>query len=363
MYVELLLCAKHPAATPCVSHASPCAIGQGSIMDILSEGDAMFAITLLKKLCKENISFALNMIFLETKRETSAQIAKLLSLNRNGDIYLGFQSLLTEMNKPSTWYLLKTTNKIFGENALNFLMSFRDSCFKFCNSVMEDVCFSQEAEAVRKHINAWVAEKTAVGNILEALPDGLVNPLSLLVLVNAINFKATWKEAFDPRHTYTNLVKVNQYERKTLPIMKKREEFLTTPLEELGAQLFIFPYHGMELTMILMFTSDSDLTKLEQGLTYERFITWTKHFFLPKIKIEETSDLEYVLNSLGMSDAFDENKADFSRMSMLKTLYLSKVLHTSYLEINEEGINASAATIAAQIPTNTKRNKGLKTNG
>ncbi|XP_044538255.1 serpin B6-like [Gracilinanus agilis] len=188
-------------------------------MDIPSEGNVMFAITLLKKLCEENprnvvfsppsISFVLNMIFLGTKRETAAQIAKLLSLNRNGDIYLGFQSLLAEMNKPSAWYLLKTTNKLFGENALNFLMSFRDSCFKFCNSVMEDVCFSQEAEAMRKHINAWVAEKTA-GNILEALPDGLIDPLSLLVLVNAINFKATWERAFDPRHTYTNLVKVNQ---------------------------------------------------------------------------------------------------------------------------------------------------------
>ncbi|XP_027702689.1 serpin B6-like [Vombatus ursinus] len=353
-------------------------------MDILSEGNVTFAITLLKKLCEEkprnvvfsppSISFALNMILLGTKRETAAQIAQLLSLNRSKNTFWGFRSLLAEMNKSSTWYLIKTTNKLFGENTLNFLTSFRDSCFEFCNSVMEDVCFSQETETVRKHINAWVAEKTE-GNISEALPDGLVDPLSLLVFVNAINFKATWERAFDPKHTDIDILKVNQHERTTLQIMKNKEEFLTSPLEELGGQLFIFPYRGMELTMILVFTSDSDLTKLEKGLTYERFLTWTKPeamalmenhdktFLLPKIKMEETCDLEHVLYSLGMSDAFDEQKADFSGMLMLKHLYLSKVLHTSCLEINEEGIKASAATIAAEIPAASKRDEELKANG
>ncbi|XP_068956312.1 serpin B6-like isoform X2 [Petaurus breviceps papuanus] len=278
------------------------------------------------------------------------------------------------MNKSSTWYLLKTTNKLFGENSPNFLTSFRDSCLKFCNSVMEDVCFSEEAEVVRKHINAWIAEKTE-GNILEALPDGLIDPLSLLVFVNTINFKATWERAFDPKYTQTDMLKVNQHERIAMQIMKRKEEFLTSPLEELGGQLFIFPCSGMELTIILVFSTDSDLTKLEKGLTYERFITWTKleamalmenhdkTFLLPKIKIEETCDLEHVLCSLGMSDAFDQHRADFSGMLMLKPLYLSKVLHTSYLEINEEGIKASAATTAAEIPTASKSDEGLKANG
>ncbi|KAM9094586.1 serpin B6-like isoform 4-T10 [Sarcophilus harrisii] len=163
------------------------------------------------------------------------------------------------MNKSSTWYQLQTTNKIFGENTLNFVQSFRKACFKFCNSVMEDVCFSQEAGAIRNYINDWVAKKTE-DNILEALPDGLVDPLSLLVFVNAINFKASWEQAFDPRHTYTDVLKINQNEKK-FQIMKMKEEFLTYPLEELNGQLFIFPYRGMELTMILVFSTIGDLTK------------------------------------------------------------------------------------------------------
>ncbi|XP_074064695.1 serpin B8-like [Macrotis lagotis] len=353
-------------------------------MESRYEGNAAFAITLLKKLCEEkqrnvlfsppSISFALNMILLGTKKETAAQIEKLLSLNRNKDILWQNTTLLIEMNKPSTWYLLKTTNRLFGENALNFLKSFRSSCFRYCNSVMEDVCFSQETETVRKHINDWIAEITQ-GNILEALPDGLVDPLSLLIFVNTINFNATWEEGFDPAHTYTDFLKVNQHERKILHIMKKKEGFLTSPLEELGGQLFIYPYHGMELSMIFVFTSDSDLTKLEKGLTYEKFITWTKPevmasmknhekvFLLPKIKIEETCDLKHVLCNLGMSDVFDEQRADFSGMVKHKYFYLSTILHTSCLEINEKGLKASAATIAAEIPAPANRDEGLKADG
>ncbi|XP_074141741.1 serpin B6-like isoform X2 [Sminthopsis crassicaudata] len=353
-------------------------------MDILSEGNAMFAITLLKKLCEEkprnvlfsppSISFTLKMILLGTKKETATQITQLLSFNKKRDILWGFQLLITEMNRSSTWYQLQTTNRIFGENTPNFVQSFRKSCFRFCNSVMEDVCFSQEAEAIRKYINNWVAKKTE-DNILEILSDGLVDPLSLLVFVNAINFKASWEQKFDPRHTYTDALKINQHEKRTFQIMKMKEEFLTYPLEELNGQLFIFPYCGMELTMILVFSTIGDLTKLEKGLTYERFITWTKPetmalmenhdktFFLPKIKIEETCDLEHILSALGMSDAFDEDRADFSGMFTLKPLYLSKVLHKSYLEINEEGMKASAATIAAEIPAAAKRSEGLKANG
>uniref|UniRef100_A0A4X2LWC6 Serpin domain-containing protein n=1 Tax=Vombatus ursinus TaxID=29139 RepID=A0A4X2LWC6_VOMUR len=139
-------------------------------MDSLTEANNMLAITLLKKLCKEktenvlfsppSLSFALATILLGAKNDTAAQIEHLFSLDRDGDINLGFQSLLTEMNKPVTSYLLGTTNRLFGENALNFLPFFKESCEKLYNSVLEDVCFSEEAEAVRKHINAWVAENT-----------------------------------------------------------------------------------------------------------------------------------------------------------------------------------------------------------
>ncbi|XP_051829486.1 serpin B9-like [Antechinus flavipes] len=141
-------------------------------MDSLTNAINMFAITLLKKLCEEktenvlfsppSISFALAMILLGAKNDTAAQIEQLFSLNRDEDINLGFQSLLTEMNKRNTLYLLETTNRLFGENALNFLPSFKGCCEKFYNSLLKDVCFSKEAEVIRKCINTWVKRKTGV---------------------------------------------------------------------------------------------------------------------------------------------------------------------------------------------------------
>ncbi|XP_020851437.2 serpin B6-like [Phascolarctos cinereus] len=339
----------------------------------------MLAITLLKKLCKEktenvlfsppSLSSALATILLGAKNDTAAQIEHLFSLDRDGDINLGFQSLLTEMNKPVTLYLLGTTNRLFfRENALNFLPSFKESCEKFYNSVLEDVCFSEEAEAVRKHINAWVAENTE-GKILEALPEDSVNPLSLLIFVNAININLKWKTDTEPMKR-CSFVSFKQMHRIS-QIMVKEEGFLGFYIEELGANVCISTHNRMDWNIILVLPVD-DGKKMEEGLTYETFITWTKpeavdlmeilrkQLFLPRIKIEESYDMVHILCSLGISDAFQEDKADFSGLSTLKDLHLLSVFHLSFLEFTEEGIKASAATVAVEIPGNAK-GKGLKT--
>ncbi|XP_027702751.1 serpin B6-like [Vombatus ursinus] len=308
-------------------------------MDSLTEANNMLAITLLKKLCKEktenvlfsppSLSFALATILLGAKNDTAAQIEHLFSLDRDGDINLGFQSLLTEMNKPVTSYLLGTTNRLFGENALNFLPFFKESCEKLYNSVLEDVCFSEEAEAVRKHINAWVAENTEGVGGREAREAS-----SIVCLTSTPEGKQIWEVIFwlhsgrsvNPRGYTGSLI--------------------------VGFSIFFF--------------------QMEEGLTYETFITWTKpeaadlmeilrkQLFLPRIKIEESYDMVHILCSLGISDAFHEDKADFSGLSTLKDLHLLSVFHSSFLEFTEEGIKASAATVAVEIPGNAKGKEGLK---
>lgn len=92
---------------------------------------------------------------------------------------------------------------------------------------------------------------------------------------------------------------------------------------------------------------------MEKKLSYERFIEWTNpdnmheremEVFLPRFKLEETYNMEDVLRSMGMVDAFEQDRADFSGMSSKKDLYLSKVMHKSFVEVNEEGTEAAAAT-------------------
>ena len=97
------------------------------------------------------------------------------------------------------------------------------------------------------------------------------------------------------------------------------------------------------------------LLQVEKALTYEKFIAWTKpdvmdeeevEVFLPRFTLEESYDMEEFLQELGMTDAFEETRADFSGMSSGRGLHLSKVMPQSFLEVTEEGTEAVAASEA-----------------
>ena len=97
------------------------------------------------------------------------------------------------------------------------------------------------------------------------------------------------------------------------------------------------------------------LLQVEKALTYEKFVAWTKpdamdeeevEVFLPRFTLEESYDMECVLRDLGMTDAFEEARANFSGMSSQRDLYLSKVVHKSFVEVTEEGTEAAGSTMA-----------------
>lgn len=332
-------------------------------MDNLGEANGAFAINLLKILGEEDnsqnvffsplsISSALAMVLMGAKGDTAAQMSQALCLNKGEDVHQGFQSLLTEVNKSDTQCLLRAANRIFGEKMCDFLPAFKESCQKFYQAGLEELAFAEDAEECRKHINDWVAEKTE-GKISEMLGVGMVGPLTKLVLVNAIYFKGKWNEQFDRKHTRGMTFKTNQ-DKKTVQMMFKQAKFKLGYIDEVHSQVLELPYVGEELSMtVLLPDDDTDLTVVEKALTYEKFRAWTDpekmtvkkvQVFLPRLKLEESYDLESVLRRLGMTDAFDESKADFSGMSAEKHVPVSKVAHKCFVELNEEGTEAAAAT-------------------
>uniref|UniRef100_A0A9L0S6I7 Serpin B8 n=1 Tax=Equus caballus TaxID=9796 RepID=A0A9L0S6I7_HORSE len=334
-----------------------------SLMDDLCEANGTFAINLLKMLGEKDnsrnvffsplsISSVLAMVFMGAKGNTAAQMSQALCLNKGGDVHQGFQSLLKEVNKAGTQCVLRMANRLFGEKTCDFLPAFKESCQKFYQAELEELSFAEDTEECRKHINDWVTKKTE-GKISEILGAGTVSPLTKLVLVNGVYFKGRWNEQFDRKHTRGMRFKVNQ-EKKTVQMMFKQAKFKMGYVDEVHTQVLELPYEGEELSMVILLPDDdTELPVVEKALTYEKFRAWTNpekmakdkvQVFLPRLKLEESYDLESFLRSLGMTDAFEEAKADFSGMSTKKNMPVSKVTHKCFVEVNEEGTEAAAAT-------------------
>ncbi|XP_055007231.1 leukocyte elastase inhibitor-like [Boleophthalmus pectinirostris] len=193
------------------------------------------------------------------------------------------------------------------------------------------------------------------GKIKDLVAKGVVDNSTSLVLVNAIYFKGNWDEPFMGTCTCDDQFWINKNESKPVKMMHQTYWFPLKFISEINCQIIDLPYKGNELSMLIFLPSsiEDGLEKLEQQLTYENFMKWTcpdmmnkvkVELGLPRFKMEENYDLKDVLTSMGMVDAFKMGSSDFSGMSPASDLVLSKVVHKAFVEVNEKGTEAAAAT-------------------
>uniref|UniRef100_A0A6J0VAX0 Serpin B6 n=1 Tax=Pogona vitticeps TaxID=103695 RepID=A0A6J0VAX0_9SAUR len=341
-------------------------------MDSLATANTTFALNLFKKLSEKDptknlffsplsITSALSMVLLGADANTAAQISKVLCVSKGEEVHQGYGKLIPEINQSGTKYLLRLANRLFGEASYEFLAPFIESSQKFYQASLEKLDFSQAPEDARKHINTWVEEQTA-GKIQNLLAPGIIHNLTRLVLVNAIYFKGNWADQFLKERTSERPFKISKNESKPVQMMHKKAKYNMTYIEEYRTKILEIPYIGNELSMIILLPDNIEdnstgLEKLERELTYEKLVDWINpemmdqtevQLFLPKFKLEETYDLKPVLCSMGMTEPF-ELKANFSRMSPSNDLYVSEVVHKAFVEVNEEGTEAAAATAAIMM--------------
>lgn len=335
-------------------------------MNTLSEANGTFAIHVLKILCQNNpsknvcyspvsISSALAMVLLGAKGDTAVQMSQALDLNTEEDIHQAFQGLLSNLNKPSRKYSLRTANRLFAENTCKILPTYKESCLQFYHSELEQLSFAKAPEESRKHINTWVSKQTK-GKIPELLSGGSVDSETRLVLVNALYFKGKWDQPFNKENTREMPFKINKKEERPVQMMYQEDTFNYAYVKEVQAQVLEMPYEGMKLSLVVLLPDDGvDLSQVENSLTFEKLMAWTKpdimessdvEVFLPKFKLQEDYDMESVFQHLGMVDVFQGDKADLSGMSPERDLRLSKFVHKSIVEVNEEGTEAAAASSA-----------------
>ncbi|XP_073344714.1 leukocyte elastase inhibitor-like [Pagrus major] len=280
--------------------------------------------------------------------------------NSQDDVHAKFAKLLSDLNKADAPYSLSVANRLYGEQSYQFVKDFLAETGKHYSAELESVDFKTKAEAARVNINSWV-EKQTQDKIKDLLAQGVVDNMTKLVLVNAIYFKGNWAKQFKEEVTEDAKFRINKNDAKPVKMMRQTSEFRFNNVPEVNCKILEMPYKGNDLSMLIFLPNEIEddttgLEKLEKALTYEKFMEWTEKMHeeevevsLPRFKMEEKYDLNGVLISMGMVDAFNPAMSDFSGMSTTNDLSLTKVVHKAFVEVNEEGTEAAAATAPVMI--------------
>ena len=337
--------------------------GDPSESDIAAvvSGNHEFALDLYAKLAGQepgnlffspySVSTALAMTYAGARGNTEAQMASALHFPLpQDDLHAAFGSVIADLNgSQREGYQLSTANRLWGQQGYGFLPEFLDVTRLNYGAELAQVDFIGATEPTRQTINHWVEEQTQQ-KIKNLLPPGAVTPDTRLVLTNAIYFKSDWKYQFDPDLTKQAPFWTTPYEQVNVSMMNQLSELKHAAFPTF--QMLELPYTSEDMSMIALLPNERDgLDELEASLTAEtlgqsadQMVSKEVSVSIPKFGMTQTFGLSSVLSSLGMSDAFDPMAADFSGMNGEGNLYISGVLHKAFINLDEEGTEAAAAT-------------------
>ncbi|XP_052678603.1 LOW QUALITY PROTEIN: serpin B3-like [Crassostrea angulata] len=322
------------------------------------DANKAFMLSLLKELPQASnvfyspfsISTALAMVHLGARTDTLKEMDQVLHFDKMGkETHSAFGGYLEYLSKETGDITLKTANKIYQSMRFKPEETFMIECKKHFKTTAESMDFSQSAEASSK-INSWVSQQTK-NKIQNLVPADALNALTFMVLINAIYFKGNWKSKFQSKNTQKMEFR-NEKDKYMTDMMYQKASFRFCHLPDMQINALDIPYQGDTLSMLVLLPMAVDgLNDLEEKLS-ERFLNGViSHLreqkvevHLPKFKMESTVKLGPHLSALGMSSAFDENKADFSGIDNSKNVYINEVFHKAFVEVNEEGSEAAAAT-------------------
>ncbi len=298
-----------------------------------------------------SISTALAMTYGGARGETAAQMAKAMHFGLAQEkLPPAFAALELGLNavQQKGQVKLAVANSLWPQKGHGFLPAYLDLCKINYGVAVQPLDFSGAAEPARQTINAWVEDKTN-RKIQELLKPGTINPDTRLVLVNAIYFKGNWSSQFDKQLTKAGPFHVSAAKTVETPMMQVTKKFRCAELPE--TQVLELPYAYYDLSMLVLLPQDvNGLAALEQSLSPGKLDAWSKglrtrevQLWLPKFKTTSEFSLNQTLAALGMTDAFTA-RADFSGMDGTNDLFISAVVHKTFIQVNEEGTEATAAT-------------------
>jgi serpin B len=332
---------------------------------ILAKSSNGFALALYQALRDEDgnliyspysIFQALLMTGAGAQGDTASQMASVLGVDVNDPEIHNLMNALNKVLTTKPEYLdndaqpltFNIANAVWAQKDYHFEQAFLDTLSANYNAGLKLVDFNNPEEA-RALINLWVAAQTN-DKIKDLIPEGVLSAMTRMVLTNAIYFKGAWSNQFEEKDTKDGNFTLADGSSKTVPFM--HGNFTMSALVSEKIQAIRLPYEGGNFAMAAImplvdfegFEAQLTAADLEQLLTLLQSSSAMVDLSMPKFQAESSFALADILAGLGMPDAFDAQKADFSGMTGKPDLLISSVLHQATIDVNEEGTEAAAAT-------------------
>lgn len=305
-----------------------------------------------------SVSVALAMTHAGAKGQTAAEMEAALHYGRPAaEVQQAVATMLQAWNAEHESTELAVANRLFGEATLPFEPSFIDLTGRTFGAPLERVDFITAAEAARGRINDWVEERTH-DRIQELLPGGSVDGSTRLVLTNALYFKAQWQHPFSEHATAAKPF-IAATGTVQAPTMELTEELRHAAVPEDGVELLELPYADGRFAMLIALPTAKDgLAAVEAKLDAAKLDAWVAKLATKRVQVSlpkwKTSPAESLalgptLAALGIEQAFT-TQADFSGMTSSPAgLMISEVYHKGFIEVDEKGTEAAAATAVVMM--------------
>jgi serpin B len=318
-----------------------------------------------------SVSVAVGLAYRGAKGLTATELEQVLHFGLPPADYLRVnEQIFASMNFAGTGRELRTGNAIWLQNGVPLIPDYEQDVARYAGAGLQRTHFKGDPDAAREQINDWVEERTR-DRIKDLLHPGDVKSGTRSVLVNTVYWKGAWANPFSEKSTrpepFTSLIG----EKVVASLMNQRAHFRV--LERDGAKAILLPYKGGEVEMVVFLpNSATGLPRFEEKLTPKSLARWLSELeaspgretilTLPKMHLAWREDLAETLKNMGAPTAFSD-AADFSGMVPFpypedpKALgfRIGKVIHQTFLDVDEEGSEAAAATAVTEIMVTSRR--------
>jgi serpin B len=261
----------------------------------------------------------------------------------------GFESLLNSLNARNASYNLSIADAIWIEKTFSVKQEFSNALSTYYHALAQQADFANNPDGERTNINNWVAGKTN-NKILDLIPQGGLNSYTRLVIVDAIYFKGNWAQQFNTNDTQNATFFISQSKNVSVPMMHLSKSENASYYSDNELKALEMDYQGDDLSMLILLPNHS-LSEVEAGLSSTKIsdiraqlVRQPVQVWLPRFSMTKSKEMSDLLKELGMKSAFDPYTADFSGINSTEGLYISGVFHKAFINVNETGTEAAAAT-------------------